>query len=312
MRLEKWHWRRVMAVALTVMAALAAATTAGARVDRAATTTRSAQPTIILGSKNFSEEYVLGELYRQALVAKGYNVTYKKSIGSTEIIHTALTSGKINMYPEYTGTDLTTIFHVANPPKTALAVYNLLKQKEAKDGNVLFTQTPFFDSDEIGVLTKNAKKYHLVNVGDLKKVPSVTIGGFPEFKTRAQGLVGLHKVYGLTNLTFKSYSTIPVYQGLKSGDLFAADVFSTDPPLASKTTYTVLKDTKHLFGFQYVAPIVSKKLADALGPKFRQTVDAVSKLLTLPAIQAMNDAVYNQKADPKDVATKFLKANHLL
>ena len=71
----------------------------------------NAGPTIVIGSKNFPEEYVLGELYKQALEAKGFTVSYKQSIGSTEIIQTALTSGKINFYPEYTGVIVQDVFH---------------------------------------------------------------------------------------------------------------------------------------------------------------------------------------------------------
>ena len=71
----------------------------------------NAGPTIVIGTKNFPEEYILGELYKQALEAKGFKVSYKESIGSTEIIQTALTSGKINFYPEYTGVIVQVVFH---------------------------------------------------------------------------------------------------------------------------------------------------------------------------------------------------------
>ena len=90
----------------------------------------------------------------------------------------------------------------------------------------------------------------------------------------------------------------------------AADVFTTDPQLAA-TKYMVLTDTKHQFGFQNVAPIVSKKKASELGATFKTTVDAVSGLLTLPAIRAMLKANYTNRTDPKVIADRFLKANSL-
>ena len=93
-----------------------------------------AAPTIVIGTKNFPEEYILGELYKQALEAKGFNVSYKENIGSTEIVQTALTSGKINFYPEYTGVIVQDVFHHTNSPKTAAATYALAKKLEAGEG----------------------------------------------------------------------------------------------------------------------------------------------------------------------------------
>ena len=98
---------------------------------------QQAAPTIVMGTKNFPEEYILGELYKQALEAKGFNVSFKGGLGSTELIHTALTSGKINFYPEYTGTIVDGRAHHKSSPKTAAATYALAKQLEAKNGLTL-------------------------------------------------------------------------------------------------------------------------------------------------------------------------------
>ena len=274
-----------------------------------ATTAESAQPTVVIGTKNFTEEYVLGQLYKQALEAKGYKVSYKENIGSTEIIDTALTSGKINFYPEYTGVILAVVFHVNKPPTSARATYLQGKKLQEKRGFTLFSQTPFQDRDEIGVLKKTATKYKLTTVADLKKVPKLSICGFPEFQTRFQGGVGLQQVYKVT-FKFVPLAGISAYAALDAGNCLASNVFSTDPPLATGK-YVVLTDTKNVFGFQHVAPVVSVKLAKALGPKFRQTVDAVSAKLTTKAMIAMNKAVAIDKKTPKAVAGSFLSANGL-
>ena len=100
-----------------------------------------------IGTKNFPEEYILGELYKQALEAKGFNVSYKENIGSTEIIQTALTSGKINFYPEYMGVIVQDVFHKTNSPKTAAATYKLAKSLEAAKGYTVLSPTPFYDTD---------------------------------------------------------------------------------------------------------------------------------------------------------------------
>jgi osmoprotectant transport system substrate-binding protein len=265
-------------------------------------------PTISLGTKDFSEEFLLGQLYKQALEAKAYKVSYHENVGSTEIIDSALTSGKINMYPEYTGTILTAVFHKATTPKSASATYALAKKLEEQRGFTLFAPTPFYNRDAMGVLTSTAKKYNLKTVGDLKKVPNLSICGFPEFQKRWFGT--LKRVYGISGQKFVPLAGISFYAALDAGKCKASDVFTTDPPLAG-TKYTVLKDPKAIFGFQNVAPVVSTKVANALGSRFRQTVDAVSAKLTLPAIRAMNKAVYVDKRTPAKVAGTFLQANGL-
>jgi osmoprotectant transport system substrate-binding protein len=269
---------------------------------------QSAGPTISLGTKDFSEEFLLGQLYKQALEAKGYKVSYHENVGSTEIIDSALTSGKINFYPEYTGTILTVVFHKSTTPKSASATYALAKKLQEKRGFTLFAPTPFYDRDAMGVLTSTARKYNLKTVGDLKKVPDLSICGFPTFKSRWFGT--LKRVYGISGEAFVPLAGISFYAALDAGKCKASDVFTTDPQLANPK-YTVLKDTKSIFGFQNVAPVVSQTLAAALGPKFRAAVNAVSAKLTLAAIRAMNKAVVVDKRSPAKVAGTFLKANGL-
>jgi osmoprotectant transport system substrate-binding protein len=273
---------------------------------------RTSTPTIVLGTKNFTEEYVLGQLYKQALEAKGFTVTYKENIGSTEIIHAALASGKINMYPEYDGVVVQDVYNHALSANTAQATYLLAKKLEAAKGITALAPTPFYDTDVVAVTNATAKKYGLKSIGDLKKVGPFKFGGFPECKTRNTCFVGYTKQYGITNAQFVPLGSISAYVALDQGQLLAADVFSTDPPLGKGSKYTVLADPKHVTGFQNVVPLVRTSVVKALGPTFTQTVNAVSKLLTTPAIIAMNKAVAVDKQDPAAVAKAFLKANHLI
>ena len=268
-------------------------------------------PTLIIGTKNFPEEFILGQLYKQALQAKGFHVSYKENIGSTELIQTSLTSGKINFYPEYTGVIVQDVFHKTSP-KTAAATYALAKRLEAGKGFSVLNPTPFYDTDVLAVTNKTAAKYGLKTISDLQKAGSFKLGGFPECKTRATCFLGYTKSYGLTKASFVPLAGISAYAALDAGKVLAADVFSTDPPLLKPSKYTVLTDPKHVTGFQNVAPIVKASVASALGSKFTSTVNAVSSKLTLPAIIAMNKAVEVNKADPAVVAKAFLKANHLI
>jgi osmoprotectant transport system substrate-binding protein len=270
-------------------------------------------PTVVVGSKNFTEEYILGELYAQALKAKGFSVQYKQSIGATEIIDTALTSGKINMYPEYVGEIDQTVFHQTKLPKTARGWWQIAVKLNAKRGITVLNPTPFFDVDAIAVRKADASKYGLKTVADLKKVPTASVGARPEFKDREEGFKGMKDAYGLTKVKFVSLDQGLTYQALDQGKVFCIDVFSTDPQLASGK-YVVLKDPKLIFGVQNVAPEVSNKLLTSLGSKaaqFKQTVNAVSAKLSQKAILAMNSAVVNNKQTPKAVASAFLKANGL-
>ena len=139
----------------------------------------SATPTIVIGTKNFPEEYILGELYKQALEAKGFNVSYKENIGSTEIVQTALTSGKINFYPEYMGVIVQDVFHKTNSPKTAAATYKLAKSLEAAKGYTVLSPTPFYDTDVLAVTNATAKKYGLKTISDLAKVGRVQARRLP-------------------------------------------------------------------------------------------------------------------------------------
>ncbi len=283
-----------------------------AAFTRPAHASTKAGPTIIVGTKNFPEEYILGELYKQALQHAGFTVSYKENIGSTEIMTSALQSGKINFYPEYTGVIVQDVFGKTNSPKTASATYALAKKLEAGKGYSLLNATPFYDTDVLAVTNATAKKYGLKSIGDLKKVGAFKLGGFPECKTRNTCFIGYTKQYGLSNASFLPLAGISAYAALDAGKVLAADVFSTDPPLGKGSKYTVLTDPKHVTGFQNVAPIVKTSVAQALGSKFTTTVNNVSKLLTLDAIVAMNKAVEVDKKSAASVATSFLKANHIL
>jgi osmoprotectant transport system substrate-binding protein len=270
----------------------------------------TATPTITVGTKNFTEAFVLGQLYKQALEAKGFKVAYKENIGSSELIDTALTSGKINFYPEYTGVLALNIAGVKPAPKTAAATYAAAKAFEEKRGYTMLRQTPFFDADSFTVLTSTARKYGLKTISDLKKVPNLSYGGYPECDKRITCLLGLKQIYGLKNIKFVQLGTIPVTKLIDSGKVTGGDIFTTEPALANPK-YTALIDDKHIYGFQNVAPVVSKKVVSAYGAKFTNAVNAVSAKLTNAAMIAMNKAVAVDKKTPAAVAGAFLKANGL-
>jgi len=270
------------------------------------------RPTIVIGTKNFPEQYILGQLYKQALEANGFKVSYKENIGSTELIQTSLTSGKINFYPEYTGVIVQVVFHRSFSPKTAAATYRLAQRLESRQGFTLLSRTPFSDNDVVAVTTATARRYGLHAIGDLRKAGSFKLGGFPECQTRNTCFAGYRKAYGLTRARFVPLAGISAYAALDAGKVLAADVFSTDPPLGKNSKYTVLADPKHVTGFQNAAPLVKTSVARAAGAPFARTVNSVTAKLTRAAIVAMNTAVVVDKKSAANVAKQFLQANGLI
>jgi osmoprotectant transport system substrate-binding protein len=269
------------------------------------------KPTLTLGTKNFTEEFILGQLYKQALEAKGYSVSLKSNIGATEVVDKALTSGKIDAYPEYTGETVATVEGKQLVSPSSAATVKDAKTFYAKRGQITSNPTPFQDVDAIGTLKSFAAQHGLKSVGDLKKLSSVTLGARPEFKSRFEGLVGMQKKYGLNNIVFKQLALGLQYTALDKKSIQTADVFTTDAQLASGK-YAVLTDPKGIFGFQNVLFVINKSKYAALGgPTFMAIINHVNSLLTSKAMRTMNAAVDVNKQDPAAVASSFLKANGL-
>jgi osmoprotectant transport system substrate-binding protein len=307
------HTRRAAKAAFAVSfgVALLIGLTAFGGAAHSATNTVAAKPTIVIGTKNFTEEFILGQLYGQALAAKGYHVVYKGSFGSSELANTAIKSGKMNFYPEYTGIIVLDLAKAKTFPQTAAATYQAAKTFEQKQGLTLLKRTPFVDSDTFTMLRKTANKLGVKTISDMKKVKSFSYAGFPECKTRITCLLGLKNVYGLKQVKFTALGSISVYTLIDKGQVTGGDGFTTDPQQNSKK-YMALVDNKHIFGFQNVAPVVSKKLlSGSAGSQIASISNKVSSLLTIKAMRAMDKAAYVQKATPKQIADGFLKANGL-
>lgn len=309
MRLTVGRWTRLLAAAAAT-AGLAGAVSVPAA--SAAARPGVGKPTFVLGDKNFPEQYVLGELYAQALEAKGYTVKLKANIGSTELTWKALKAGQIQGYPEYDGTLLSAVAGITKSPKNAAAAAQLTRSWLQKRGFAFSNVTPFSDSDAIVVTKSYAAKNHLVSIGDLKKLgTAVRLDGDAPFATRnPDGMPGLKKFYGATP-TFHSVSIGDFYSLLDKGQADAIAAFTTDPQLNSRK-YVVLKDPEFIFGFQNVGLVAKQSVVKAEGPAFMQTINKVNSLLTQKAIIALNAAVELDQKSPASVAKSFLKANRLL
>jgi osmoprotectant transport system substrate-binding protein len=269
------------------------------------------KPPVTLGTKNFTEQFVLGQLYRQALEAKGFTVALKQNIGSTEIADKALRSGQIDLYPEYIGIFDTAVAGDSKAYPSAQAAFGAGQRYARAHGFELLPLTPFTDIDALAVLPDYARAHDLSSVADLAAIRGLRLGGPPEFRRRETGLVGLARVYGIRDVKFAPLTIGLQYQALDDGKIDTADVFTTDGQLQSGR-YVLLKDPQNVFGFQNSTPVVATKVLRAEGPAFAATLDAVSRTLTTRAMQQMNAAVAIDKKSPADVAKQFLQANGLV
>jgi osmoprotectant transport system substrate-binding protein len=290
-----------------VVAALAAALVGcGGGGGKAATSAKSSAPVITLGTKNFTEQYILGELYRQTLERNGLRVTLKSDIGSSEIIDKALTAGSLDMYPEYTGTLLAEIAGDIRRAPSPKAAYERAKAFEEKRGFTMLAMTPFSDSNALAVKPAYARAHRLKTIADLERVPGVVIGALPEFRTRFEGSVGLRSVYGLRNIRVVPLQFGARYPSLDQGKIDVLAVFTTEGQL-SNGSYTVLRDPKRLFAFQSLAPVIRADLVRRYGKRLTGPIDALSRRLTTSAMRSMNAAVDLRGQKPAAIAAAFLR-----
>jgi osmoprotectant transport system substrate-binding protein len=306
------HTRRAAKAAFAVSLGVALLIGITAGVAGAQKNATTGKPAITIGTKNFAEEFILGQLYGQALAAKGFQVSYKNNIGSSEVIDTAFKSHKINFYPEYTGVIVLDLAKAKSSPKSAAATYQAAKTfEEQKRGATLLKPTPFYDSDTFTMLTKTAHKLGVKTIADMKGHP-FSYAALPECDKRITCILGFKTIYHLSHIKFIPLGTISVYTLLDQHKTTAGDGFSTDPQQLQHSKYTALTDTKHIFGFQNVAPVLAKSLLKgSAGTLLAKTCNAVSAKLSLAAMQAMNKAYYVNKQTAKQIADTFLKANGL-
>jgi glycine betaine/choline ABC-type transport system substrate-binding protein len=267
---------------------------------------------VTLGTKNFPEQFILGELYKQALGAKGYKVTLKRNIGSTEVIDDSLQSGEIDGYPEYLGVAATVLAHGDVSGKDAQQTYTLARDFYASRGQAISAQTRFENVDAIATTVFFAQRHGLQSLADLRKLRHFTLGARPEFGDRVQGLQGMQSTYGLTNATLRPLAIGTQYSALDRGDIDTANVFSTDGQLANGQ-YKVLEDPKRLFGYQHAALVIDRaKLKRLGGDRFMDVIDRLNARLTTPALIEMNRAVTVEGLEPAAVAQRFLSDNGLI
>ncbi len=265
---------------------------------------------LTVGSKNFTEQFILGEIYVQALQAAGYKVKKDLNLGSEQIAYKALKGGQIDGYPEYTGTSLTSFFKVKTDavPKDPDKAYQEAKAKYAKQGITALARTKFENTYKVGT-TKDIQKDKLggaTKLSELKpdEVAKLKLAGFPECRQRTDCYIGLQRNYKLKP---EFVSTEQTYAALDNGQAELAAVFSTDGKLTSGK-YTVIEDDKGLFPPYNISFGIDTKKLKELGPDAEKVIVDVQKGLTLKNMQNLNSRVDIDKDKPAEVARLYLES----
>ncbi len=274
----------------------------------------NASTKLVIGSKNFTEQKVLGEIYAQALAAAGYEVSTELNLGDENTALKALEQGEISAYPEYTGTALLSFFGVTADkiPKDGLVAYADAKKGFAEKDLTAEPITPFVSSNEVAVTKETADKYGLQKISDLSKVANkLTLYGTPECRQRLDCLLGLQEVYGLK---FKKFVPVDIalrHEVLTKGQADVSIVFTTDPQI-KREGFVLLDDDKGMFPPYNSTLVVRNDVLAKAGPDFNKVVADVSKGLTDEVMQELNARVDLDKETPKAVAGEYLSESNLV
>ena len=284
-----------------ILAAVAAGVLAGASVVGAQ---------VRIGSKNFTEQFIVAEIYAQALEADGVKVERKLNLGGTLIAHKALEEKQIDLYPEYTGTMLLVVMK-AEPMTDQKAVYDKVKADYAGRGFVVLNEAPLNNTYNMVVRPETAAQYKLETLSDLARVAKeLKLGAGPEFRDRKDGLPGLKAKYGIE---FKEDLQMAIglrYQALANKQIDVVNGYATDG-MISALKLKRLKDDKALWPPYFLVPVVRKDALDA-NPKIATVLNRVNAVLDEATMAEMNYKVDGDKQEPKDVARAFLKAKGIV
>jgi osmoprotectant transport system substrate-binding protein len=289
-------------------------TTAPTRSTTTQTTTLPGvgKPPVTIGDKNYTEQFVLGELYYAALQSQGFSVLLNRNIGPTAVTVQALQKGQLGLYPEYLNTWNTTVAGIRRRFRTPRGAYLAAQRYALEHGMELLDPTPFSDTGAIAVTVAYGQQNQLQTIGDLRNVAqTLTLGVPPQFQQDPAGLPALERAYDFTPAGVKALEIGGQYQALDQNLVQAADVSTTDGALTTGN-YTVLSDPRMVFGIGNVVPVVSAQVLNQEGPAFAATVNRVTALLTLPVIRELNASVDLSGEDPAGVAKRFLVDHGLI
>ncbi|MEM0982095.1 MAG: glycine betaine ABC transporter substrate-binding protein [Cyanobacteria bacterium P01_H01_bin.58] len=268
--------------------------------------------TIRVGSKDFTEQLILGEIYALVLEDAGFTVERKLNLGGTPVAQAALESEEIDLYPEYTGTGLLTVLkEPANSDPEA--VYATVSSQYKEQFDLVWLQpAPMNNTQALAMTQERSAELGITTISDFaSQADTLTLIGPPEFEVREDGLPGLKTAYG--DFQLQAYKPVEPglrYQGLVDGEADVAVAFGTDGEI-SAFDLVVLEDDQQLFPPYQVAPVVRQAVLTA-NPEVATVLDELSPVLTDEVMQGLNYRVSGEGEEPADVAQSFLEEYGLL
>jgi osmoprotectant transport system substrate-binding protein len=294
-----------------------------------------AQDAIKVGSKDFPESIIIGEIYALLLENAGFSVERKLNLGGTVIAQEALLSGDLDLYPEYTGTGLLVVLgeSLSNVPglggtptagtavasaeavDPSVAVYDYVNQRYQEEyGLVWLDQTPMNDSQALAVTSDFAAEHSLTTISDLVAIASdveLVISAPVDFEEREDGLKGLRATYGDFPATVNGVAPGIKYQALLDGDANVVLAFTTDAEIGFNDL-VVLEDDLGLWPPYHVAPVVRQDTLEA-NPGIADALNAVAQLITTEIQIDLNGQVVGPaQLAPEEVARIFLEEQQLI
>jgi len=287
---------------LSLMAALVVVACAGGGEDGV----------IRVGSKDFTEQFIIGEMYALLLEEADYPVERKLNLGGTPVAQAGLVSGEIDLYPEYTGTGLLTV--LKQPVMSDRdQVYQTVSESYQEQFNLTWLEpAPMNNAQALAVTQETADTYSLRTISDMaEQADQLVMIGPPEFAEREDGLPGLKEAYG--DFTLKEYKAVDAglrYKGLVDGEADVAVAFGTDGEI-SAFDLVVLEDDQNLFPPYQVAPVVRQEVLDA-NPGLADVLNQLAPLLTDETMRQLNYEVSGNQREPAEVAQEFLAEQGLI
>ena len=255
--------------------------------------------TIVVGTKTFTESYVLGELMAQVLESSGHTVERRFGFGGTLICFEALRNGDIDLYPEYGGTIQRAIYG------GLLADKDIARRLDS-DGLRLLGEFGFNNTYALAMPGELAQQLNIRNISDLRDHPDLEIGLSHEFLSRADGWPGLQQRYGLTQ-TARGIEHGLAYRALREGEIQLTDAYSTDGEVP-RYRLTLLQDDLGFFPRYMAAPLVRNELPASA----TEALQRLAGILDEARMQQLNGAVVIEGREIADVAADFLESEGLL
>ena len=305
---------RNRALGATLVALALVATACGSGEDSGADTTTSAGtdldgPTIVVGSTNFGEQEILGEIYAQALAAAGYPVETKFQLGTREVVNPALKNGDIDLMVEYTGTLLT--FEGGTSSTNSDQTHADLESILNGQGLTALDYAPAQDKNGFVVTADTAAEYGLTSVSDLAgQNGNLVLGGPPECPDREFCLIGLNDVYGLE---FASFQPLDVggpltVAALEGGEIDVGLLFTSDGVIAARG-FVLLEDDKLLQPAENIVPVIRTDVLAEYDAALPALLNSISAKITTAELSELNKRFGIDAEDADVLAKEWLAAN---